>query len=162
LLELGRQGGGRLEFRADGLEEPPEEDLRLLARRRGVERGPGGCEGVDHGISRRDLRRGRLDHGERGELVRPSGGCQQRDDASVGMPDEVVTRLDQAGHEDRVRLEVDALDVGVGCEPRTLQDDELEAIGQRALSRPGASPADDAAVDEDDSLHQPILPAQRL
>jgi hypothetical protein len=78
------------------------------------------------------------------------------------MADEVVTRLEEAGHENGVRLEVDALHVGVRCEPWTLHDDELEAIGQRALSRPGASPADDAAVDEDDPLHQPILPAQTL
>jgi hypothetical protein len=78
------------------------------------------------------------------------------------MPDEVVTGLEHARHEDGVRLEVDAIDGGVGCEAGTLQDDELEATGQRALGGPGASPADDAAVDEDDPLHRAILPAQTL
>jgi hypothetical protein len=78
------------------------------------------------------------------------------------MPDDVVIRLEQARQEDGVRLEVDALDGRVGCEPGTLENDKLEAIGQRALSCPGASPADDAAVDEDDPLHRVILPAQTL
>jgi hypothetical protein len=75
------------------------------------------------------------------------------------MPDEVVTGLEQARHEDGVRIEVDAIHGGVGCEPGTLQDDELEAIGQRALGGPGSSSADDAAVDEDDPLHLAILPS---
>jgi len=71
------------------------------------------------------------------------------------MTDEVVSRLEQVGNESGVRLEVDAIRGRVRREPGPVDDDELEALGQRSLCRPGRATADDAPVHEDDSLHKP-------
>ena len=52
-----------------------------------------------------------------------------------------------------VRLEVDPLDRRVRREPGALDDEELEALGERPLRAPGRTPAEDAPVNEDDALH---------
>jgi hypothetical protein len=67
----------------------------------------------------------------------------------------VVPRLQQAAHERRIRLEVDALDRRTRREARALDDDELEALGQRTLLTPRRRAAEDAAVDEYEALHGP-------
>jgi hypothetical protein len=70
------------------------------------------------------------------------------------VADEVVLRFEEACHELAVRLEVHARDRGARREAGALDDDEVEALGQRTLLAPGRSPAEDAAVDEHEPLHQ--------
>ena len=48
----------------------------------------------------------------------------------------MVARLEQLGDELGVGLEVDALDGRIRWETRPLENDELEAIGQRRPARP--------------------------
>ena len=90
---------------------------------------------------------------ERSEL-RSRRGCEQRDHAAVRVPDEVVAGLEQAGDELGVRVEVDPIDGRIGREPRPVEHEQLEALGQRAPARSTSPAADDAAVNEHEPLHR--------
>jgi hypothetical protein len=70
------------------------------------------------------------------------------------VPDEVVARREPLGDPAGVTLEVDVLR-RVGRKPGTFQNDQLEArnVGSAKLA-PGRTTADDASVDEDESLHR--------
>jgi hypothetical protein len=67
------------------------------------------------------------------------------------VPDEVRSRLHERLEPNRLVLEVDALDVRAGREAAPVRDDELEALRERPLGRPGGLAVDDAAVDEEDA-----------
>ena len=69
------------------------------------------------------------------------------------MPDEVVSVPEQRAHEQRVLLEVDALDRWAGGEARALDQQELEALGERTLGRPRRRRPRDAPVDEHETFH---------
>ena len=73
----------------------------------------------------------------------------------------MISWYEEVRDELRIRLEVDAIDRWIGREAGTLDDDELEALGERALRGPRPSRADDASVDEDEPLHRLILLAGR-
>jgi hypothetical protein len=73
------------------------------------------------------------------------------------VPDEVISRLEQLGDEWRVRLEVDACDRRIRREAGAIDDEQLEAVRERALRRPRPTAPDDAPVDEDEALHEAIL-----
>jgi hypothetical protein len=60
-------------------------------------------------------------------------------------------RLDELLEPDGFVLEVDPLDVRPRREPAPVRDDELEALRERPLCRPGCVAVDDAAVDEEDA-----------
>jgi hypothetical protein len=77
------------------------------------------------------------------------------------MADEMVARLEQIGDQSAVRIEVDPVDRRIGREPGPVEDEEFEAIRERALSRPRSAATDDAAVDEDEALHGAILDGLR-
>ena len=66
------------------------------------------------------------------------------DHAAVRVTDEVVARAEQPRHQPRVLLEVDAVDVRAGREPRPLDEHELEPLCERALPTPGRRGARDA------------------
>jgi hypothetical protein len=65
------------------------------------------------------------------------------------MPNEVRARLDELLEPHGVVLEVDADCIRPGREAAAVRDDELKALCERSLSRPGGLAVDDAAVDEE-------------
>jgi hypothetical protein len=73
------------------------------------------------------------------------------------MSDEVIPTAEEAGHEIRIALEVDALDRRVRRKPGAVEDGELEPPGERLLRGPGRLPSDHASVYEHEPLHGPIL-----
>ena len=81
-------------------------------------------------------------------------GGEEANDSAVGVADEMVSGIEALRDPRRMLLEVDA-----GCgvrrlEARPLEDDEIHGAGDLApLLAPGGAAADDASVDEDDSLH---------
>jgi hypothetical protein len=66
------------------------------------------------------------------------------------MPDQMRSGVDELVEPRRLVLEVDPLDVRAGREAAPVRDDELEALREGALGRPGDLAIDDAAVDEED------------
>jgi hypothetical protein len=70
------------------------------------------------------------------------------------MPDEVVARLELAGDELRVLLEVDTFHRRVGREPRPVEDGKLEPLGQWELSPPGCVASHDTSVNEEETFHR--------
>ena len=85
------------------------------------------------------------------------GRREQRDDAAVGVPDEVVARPELRPEPLCVLGEVDAVGRRAGREARPVHDDELPSLGERALARPGRVAVRDAPVDEDDARHSGTL-----
>jgi hypothetical protein len=75
------------------------------------------------------------------------------------VTDEVISRYEQVRHDLRIRLEVDAIGRGIGREAWSLDDDELKALGERALAGPRPVPADDASVNQNEPWHRLILRA---
>jgi hypothetical protein len=73
------------------------------------------------------------------------------------VSDEVVSGLEQLGHERCVPLEVHPLDRRVGREAGPLDRDEFEPLGEGLLNDPRHSRAHHAAVNEDEPLHAAIL-----
>jgi hypothetical protein len=161
LLQLWRQWLRRVELRADRVQEAAQEDLRVGRRARRIEQPASLREVLDDGDSGGDPRGRRLDDRERSDRLRPARRCEQRDDASVGVPDEVVSGLEQSRDELRVRLEVDALDGRIRGKARPLEDHELELAGERSLGHPRRATADDAAVHEHEALHEAIVSMSR-
>jgi len=153
-LELRRQRRGGIEGRAHGGEEPPEEGLGVARAGLRVQLLAPGGELVDHRDAAGDSRRGRFDDRERAERIRFARRRQERDHASVRVPDEVIPVAQETGHETGVGLEVHALDRRSREEAGTLDRDQLEALGQRTLRRPRRPRAHDAPVDEDETLHR--------
>jgi hypothetical protein len=74
------------------------------------------------------------------------------------VPDDVVSGLEQLGHERRVRLEVDAHGRRIRRKAGTIDDEELEPVGERTLRGPCPAAPDNAPVDENDAFHEAILP----
>jgi hypothetical protein len=73
------------------------------------------------------------------------------------VSDDVIAVTQEVRDEVGVPLEVDPPDRRSGRKPRALDDEKLEALGERLLCAPGRTPAEDAPVDEDDALHGAIL-----
>jgi len=73
------------------------------------------------------------------------------------MPDEMVAGSNLCAEEIRIQLEIDALDRQARRKAAALDENELEALGQRALRAPGRAGADDAPVNEDEPFHGMIL-----
>ena len=143
-----------MEVGADSDEEHVQERLRVVRRAVFPELFRAGRERVGGRVSGGDARRGRLDDRERRESLRPARRCQQGDHAAVRVPDEVVARLEQARDEHSVVREVHAFDRSIRRKSGPLDDDELEAVAERGLRAPGRRPAEDAAVYEDEALHE--------
>ena len=82
---------------------------------------------------------------------------KQRDDAAVGVPDEMVARPDDVLEPDGIVVEVDALDGRVRRESRPVRQHELEPRRELALPAPGQGGIGDAAVEEDEPgpCHEP-------
>ena len=155
LLERRGQGRGRVEVRADRLEERAQEGLGVEVGAARVELGAAAGELGDDGVVERDARAGRLDHRQRRQAPAAAGRREQGDHAAVRVADEVVAFTNALGDPVRVRLEVHLLD-GPGRETGSLQDDELGLVGDRAtLLAPGRAPSDDAPVDEDQPRRSP-------
>ena len=117
-------------------QEPAQERLGVARRARRVERRtrrrrtrrPPGCP--------RRPRRRRLDHGQRAEPLGPRRRGEQRDDAAVRVPDEVVAGLEQVGDEPRVRLEVDAIDRRIRREAGTVERRRARTARRAAAAPP--------------------------
>ena len=149
LEEPRREVAGR-DGRTDSLQEVAQETL-VIARAVLPEL-DGACgEGSGGRIVPRDPERGRLDHRQREQPVGVTEGGEKRDHAAVRVSDEVRPRLDELLEPDGLVLEVDPLDIRPRREPAPVRDDELEALGERPLCRPGCITVDDAAVDEEDA-----------
>ena len=114
-------------------------------------RRPARDELVDDRIAEGDAERGRLDDGQRPQILRPQCCREQRDDAAVRVSDEVRSRLDPVLEPCRLVLEVDAVERWVRWEAPPVGDDELELLGERALAGPRRRGADNAPVDEQDA-----------
>ncbi len=154
LLELGRERAGRVPVRPDRGQEAAQEGLRLVVPRARVQRGATPGERRHRRIVERDARARRLDHRERPEPGPRTRGCEEADDAAVGVADEVVAVCEPLRDPVRVRLEVDVLD-RAGGESWSLEDDELGLAEDRpTLLAPGRAAADDAPVDEHDTFHR--------
>ena len=69
------------------------------------------------------------------------------------MADKVIAVAQFAGHVVRLLLEVDPLERRTGRITAARDEHALEAIGQRALLRPGRLGVAHAAVDEHDPRH---------
>jgi len=67
------------------------------------------------------------------------------------MPDEVRSRLDELLEPHCLVLEVDTLNVWAGRKAAPVRDDELEALLERPLFRPGRLAVDHTAMDEKDA-----------
>jgi Protein of unknown function (DUF1295) len=76
LLELGREGRGRMEVGADSDEQHVQERLPVVCRTVFPELFRAGRERVGGSVSGGDSRRGRLDDRERRESLRPARSCQ--------------------------------------------------------------------------------------
>ena len=66
---------------------------------------------------------------------------------------EMVAGLESLGEPGRLLLEVDPRLGRVRRVPRPVQRDQLVAVGERTLCRPGGLSVADAAVNEDKSSH---------
>ena len=120
LLEVGRKRGGGIEVGADGGEEPAEEGFGVVGRSLHPPLGAVGGEPVDDRVAERDPGRRRLDHRQRADRIRTVGGGQQRDDAAVRMPDEMVAGAKLLGEKVSIYLEVDVLDQRAGGKSAAL------------------------------------------
>ena len=76
---------------------------------------------------------------------------EQRDHAAVGVPDDVRPRLEELLEPHRFVLEIDAVDLRPGREAAPVREDELEAVGERFLRRPGQLRVDDGTVHEQEA-----------
>jgi hypothetical protein len=77
------------------------------------------------------------------------------------VADEVIAVLEHAGDELCVGLEVHSTHGRIRREARTLDEDDLETLDQRALRTPGRGGAEHAPVDEHETLHESSLALQR-
>jgi hypothetical protein len=111
---------GQRERRADVRQE------RLEVGADGVARETGGAvePALDVGIATRDAERRRLDHRQRGE--RQARCSDERDDAAVGVADQMIPRPHDALEPLRVGVEVDALDRRARREPGPVRQHDLE------------------------------------
>ncbi len=66
------------------------------------------------------------------------GRSEERDDAAVGVPDEVIARLQQLEQLAGLNLEVDALERRVRRIAGARGHDERVALGERTLRRPSS------------------------
>jgi hypothetical protein len=113
----------------------------------------------DHLVDDRDPRgqpeRARLRDAKRSDSLGSQRGREQRDHASVGVPDEMCSAAEQLGEERCLHLEVATLERGAPGEPRPVRDDQPPAVGELELPAPGQVGADHAAVDEEDRRSVP-------
>ncbi len=70
----------------------------------------------------------------------------------------MIAGAHEAGEPRGLLVEVDPISGRAAGEPRTLEDDQLEPVGKAPpLRGPGRPPARDAAVHEQQTLHEAIL-----
>ena len=157
LLELGRQRRGWIERGANRRQEPPQKRLGVVGPTARVELDPACRERRGGRIVECNSSRGRFDDRERSGQLRPQPCGEERDHAPIRMPDQVISRAEQACDEMRVLLEIDAIDRRIGRKAGSVDDQELELLAQRKLPTPGRTPSKDTPMDEHEPLHARIL-----
>src|SRR5262249_26314087 len=95
-----------------------------------------------------DSERGRLDDSQRADELRVLRRGEERDDAAVGMAEDMRSRLEVPLEPDRLVLEVDPLDGWPRRESTAGRHGELATPGERLLGAEGHLRIDDGTVHE--------------
>ena len=91
-----------------------------------------------------------FEHGKRTHGLRTTRRREKRDDAAVGMSDEMGAAFEKISHIYRIDLEILGVGIGAVAEPPPIHQLEVEVGGERFLRRPSHLGTEDISVDEHD------------